>query len=313
MSGHGIDFFAWCIAQAWAMELRHLYAYARTVHGWQRSDALAPEVRAAIAAGKEAQRARSGGRGSIAVIPICGPIVQKVGVMTELCGGTSTEQIGAALRQALDDETIEAIILDVDSPGGSCYGLQQLADEINAAAKVKPLFGVANSLAASAAYWLLSQCSECYLAPGGECGSIGVYVAHEDYSKALEAAGVNTTLISSGKYKTEGAPTAPLPPEGRAFLQSRTDEYYGAFTRAVARGRGVNVETVRNGMGQGRVLGAADAVRERMVDGVATLGQVVQRARSGKRQAASAPSALAGSRGPNLLNAERRLQILELS
>jgi ClpP class serine protease len=105
-------------------------------------------------------------------------------------------------------------------------------------------------------------------------GSIGVWQAHQDLSKALDKAGVATTLISAGKFKTEGHPYGPLPGDAKAFFQSRIDDYYAAFTDAVAKGRKVSVAQVRNGMGQGRVLGAQAALAERMIDGIGTFQQV---------------------------------------
>ena len=240
----------------------------------------------------EARRRDANARvgGGIAVVPVVGTVVQRSGMMTEWSGGTSTQQISAALADALADETVSSILMEFDTPGGSVYGVQELADEIVAAKKRKPIYGIANSLSASAGYWLMSQCTECFVTPGGEVGSIGVWQAHEDWSAAMEAAGVKMTLISAGKYKTEGHPYGPLDEDARAFLQKRTDEYYAAFTRAVARGRNVPVETVRSGMGQGRVLGADDALAEKMVDGVMTAGDLVRRI---QRNAAPKRSALA--------------------
>ena len=108
-------------------------------------------------------------------------------------------------------------------------------------------------------------------------GSIGVWQAHFDYSKALEEEGVKTTLISAGKFKVEGNPYVPLDPEAQAFMQSRVDDYYNAFIQAVAVGRGVTVDVVRNGMGEGRVLGADAALAQRMVDGIASFDDVLAR------------------------------------
>ena len=135
----------------------------------------------------------------------------------------------------------------------------------------------ANSLAASAAYWIGCSASEFYVTPGGEVGSIGVWQAHFDYSKALEEEGVKPTLISAGKFKVEGNPYLPLDPEAQAFMQSRVDDYYNAFVQAVAVGRGVSVDDVRNGMGEGRVLGADAALAQRMVDGIASFDDVLAR------------------------------------
>ena len=152
-----------------------------------------------------------------------------------------------------------------------------------AARAQKPVVAIANSLAASAAYWIGCSASEFYVTPGGEVGSIGVWQAHQDYSKAMDEAGVKTTLISAGKFKVEGNPYAPLDEEAQGFMQSRVDDYYAAFTKAVAKGRGVPISQVRDGMGQGRVLGADAALASSMVDGIATFDDVVKKMRRDAR------------------------------
>ena len=118
-------------------------------------------------------------------------------------------------------------------------------------------------------------------------GSIGVWMAHEDWSKALAESGVMTTMISAGKFKVEGNPYKPLDEQARAFMQTRVDDYYDAFVRAVARGRGVGVQQVRDGMGQGRVLGAEQAKATGMVDDILPLAEVVRRMQRNARSASS--------------------------
>ena len=184
------------------------------------------------------------------------------------------------VRQALADESVSQILIDVDSPGGSVYGVAELAEDILSACSQKPVIAIANSLAASAAYWIGCSAAELYVTPGGEVGSIGVWQAHFDYSQAMAAEGVTPTLISAGKYKVEGNPYAPLDSDAQGFMQSRVDDYYATFTKAVARGRGAPLSQVRDGMGQGRVLGADAALAANMVDGIATFDDVVKTMRS---------------------------------
>ena len=150
-----------------------------------------------------------------------------------------------------------------------------MADEIFRVKAQKPIYAVANSLCASAAYWIGSQCSKLYCTPGGQVGSIGVYIQHQDVSKEFEFAGVAVRLISAGKFKTEGNPYAPLNPDARAAIQTEVNNYYGMFIKAVARGRGVSIAAVRDGMGKGRCLQAKDAMLAGMIDGIATLDQVI--------------------------------------
>lgn len=222
-------------------------------------------------------RASSNAGAGIAVLPLYGVVTQRGNMVDDISGpgSTSTQKFTSAMRQVLADDTVGQILIDIDSPGGSVYGVAELAAEIVKARAQKPVVAVANSLAASAAYWIGCSAGEFYVTPGGEVGSIGVWQAHFDYSKALEEEGVKPTLISAGKFKVEGNPYVPLDPEAQAFMQSRVDDYYNAFIKAVAKGRGVSVGDVRDGMGEGRVLGADAALAARMVDGVATFDDVL--------------------------------------
>jgi signal peptide peptidase SppA len=217
--------------------------------------------------------------GGIAVIPIYGVITQRGNMVDDVSGPgmVSTQIVTQMLRQAVADDAVSQILLDIDSPGGSVYGVSELSDVILSARAQKPVVAIANSLAASAAYWVGSQASEFYVTAGGEVGSIGVWQAHQDYSKAMDEAGVKTTLISAGKFKVEGNPYAPLDEEAQGFMQSRVEDYYAAFTKAVAKGRGVPITQVRDGMGQGRVLGADAALAQNMVDGIASFDQVLSK------------------------------------
>ena len=236
------------------------------------------ETEAPLALHQIAARGGGSSRGSsIAIIPVFGVINQRMGMMSEISGGTSTQRVSADLRRALADPRVGKVILEVDSPGGSVYGIQELADEIIKARGSKRIIGVANSLAASAAFWIASSCDELVVTPSGEVGSIGVFGIHEDRSAAYAEAGVKFSLVKAGKFKAEGVDFAPLSPEAAGDMQKRVNEYYDQFTRAVAKGRGVSESQVRNGFGEGRVVGAVEAVKLRMADRIATLASTLER------------------------------------
>lgn len=239
------------------------------------------EIRARIGADPGELKAASGmgqqRQGTVAVLPLSGVISQKMNLMSEMSGGTSTERFAQSFRQAMADPTVGAVLLEVDSPGGGVYGISELADEIYAARGQKPIVAIANSMAASAAYWLASAADEVVVTPSGEVGSIGVFTMHEDTSALNEKIGVKTTLISAGRYKTESNPYEPLAPGAMAAIQDRVNQYYDAFTAAVARQRGVQQRDVMRGYGEGRVVGARDAVREGMADRVGTFDETVAR------------------------------------
>lgn len=221
--------------------------------------------------------------GRVGVLPIFGVISQRVGAMERASGGVSTEEIGAALDSLVADRQVKAIVLAFDSPGGSVYGVQELGDRIRAAREQKRIVGLADSVAASAAYWLIAQSGEVVVTPGGQVGSIGVISAHEDWSKRMDTEGVKTTLITSSPFKAEAHPFAPLADEARAELQRKVDHYHAAFVAAVAKGRGVTENRVAKDFGQGRMLTAADAKAAGMVDSVATLETVLRRLGEGDR------------------------------
>ena len=263
---------------------------------WALMPECIPSMLGRIAfSGREAKpvltRGQSGSQsGAIAVLSLTGVISQH----PDWFADTSIDAFSADLMSAVLDPGVAAILVSIDSPGGSVYGVQELAGMMLAAREQKPIVAFANSLAASAAYWIGCSASEFHCTPGGEVGSIGVWQAHMDLSGALDQAGIKTTLISAGKFKTEGNPYQPLSDEAQAFMQSRVDDYYDDFVSAVATARGVDPDTVKNGMGQGRVLGAQDAKKANLIDGIMTFPQVVQRMQ--KKMAANTPSKGTGTR-----------------
>lgn len=226
--------------------------------------------------------------GSVEVIPVQGVISQKINMMDNISGpgGTSTELLSQEIQRAIDDKQISAILLDIDSPGGSVFGVQELSDVIMQARDKKRITAIASPYAASAAYWIAAAANELVVAPSGQVGSIGVFLMHQDVSKAMEAEGVQTSYVKAGKYKTEGNPYEPLSDDARAALQDQVNAYYDMFVKGVARGRGVSQAAVKGGFGEGRMVMAADAVKAGMADRVATfdatLGKMLMR---GARQA----------------------------
>jgi signal peptide peptidase SppA len=218
--------------------------------------------------------------GAVAVVTLHGIMAQRRLPGASTGGGADSEKVGRAIDKAAADTATKAIILHIDSPGGSVAGTAELAGKVGEAAARKPVIAQVDSEAASAAYWVASQATEIVSTPGGLVGSIGVVSLHEDISAMLEQEGVKTTLISAGKYKVEGNPFAPLDDEARAHFQSIVDGIYGDFVAAVAAGRGVTAKTVEASYGQGRVLPAKRALAAGMIDRIATFDQTMARFRA---------------------------------
>jgi signal peptide peptidase SppA len=208
----------------------------------------------------------------IALISVSGPLTPRGSWF-----GSSLSGIAAQVARAASDPDVAAIILDIDSPGGTVAGTAEAAAAVADAATKKPVCACVNTLAASAAYWIASQASEIVMTPSADVGSIGAMVMHVDYGKALEDAGINVTMIRSEQSpkKNEAHPFGPLSEDAKANLQSRVNDAGADFIRAVASGRKVTQAKVKDEFGQGRMFGARDALARGMADRIGTLDQVI--------------------------------------
>lgn len=235
------------------------------------------EAEIEAAAAKDPRGAGRVAPAGVGLIPIMGTITQRATFMSRFSGGASTEAVGMALDAMVADPNIGQIILEIDSPGGSVFGVAELADKIAAARQQKPVVAVVNSLAASAAYWIASAASEIIMTPAGQVGSIGVFKMHIDESKWIEAQGVKISTIKAGRLKALGGSHEPLSEDARAALQKSVDDYYKMFVAAVARGRKVPESLVSGGFGEGDTVRAQEALSLGMVDKIGTLDSVLAR------------------------------------
>ena len=261
----------------WAIQPEALSLLAeilgRRIAGRPFTDA---ELEARLAAGQARAAARGNGAriGTVAVLPILGMLLPRAEAM-ETSGAVSTQALTARFDALVNDPAVAAIVLDVDSAGGSVGGIAEFADRVQAARTTKPVVALANPMMASAAYWIGSAARDLLVTPSALIGSIGVYTAHADMSQALAKEGIAVTLINAGAKKVLGNEFEPLSAEGRTELQQRVDEFYALFVAAVARGRGVSQKAVREGFGQGGVVGAEAAIALGMADRMGTLDDAV--------------------------------------
>lgn len=250
----------------------------------------------------QSSRKPTASSGSVAVIPIQGVISQRISLMEASSGGTSTENIAADFRSALNDESIASIVFDVDSPGGTVHGVEELATEIFQARGRKPMTAAINSLSASAAFWIASSADELAITPGGEVGSVGVFTLHANISKALEMEGIDITVIQAGEFKTEFSEFDTLSEGALKFLKGEVERINTTFVDTLARNRSVTAATVRADFGKGRVFGAEAALAAGMVDRIATIEQTIARAAGSGNASSSARAA----------SARREMEILSL-
>jgi len=227
--------------------------------------------------------------GSTAVIPVHGIISQRVDMFTHVSAdGSSTQRISQDFDAAMADKDVKAIVLDIDSPGGSSFGVQELSDKIYNARGKKPIISVVNSEMASAAYWIGSAADKIVATPSSWAGSVGVYMLHSDYSRSEANDGVVNTFIKAGKYKTEGNPLEPLSSDARDDLQQKVNLIYADFLASLTRNRGKIA--ARNNFGDGRMFLAKEALEARLIDEIGTLEGVVSQMQtsSGRRRSMEA-------------------------
>lgn len=228
--------------------------------------------------------------GGVALIPLRGLITPRATFLSMIFGGGggALDVFRSRLRVALDSDEVSSILIDVDSPGGLSDLVLETAAEVRAARDQKPVTAVANTMAASAAYWIASQASELVVTPSGDVGSVGVIAMHEDWSAFNQSIGVDPTYVYAGRYKAEFNPDEALSDEARGHLQERVDHCYGQFVGDVAKGRGVTPKAVRETFGEGRMVVADQAVKLGMADRLGTFEDTISRLvgtqkRSGRR------------------------------
>lgn len=219
--------------------------------------------------------------GSVRIIPVIGALSAR-GMQGWFGRIAGMDDLRREISAAAGNDEVSAIVLDIDSPGGSVAGTQETGEAVAAAAARKPVVAVANSLAASAAYWIGAQASEFVVTPGSISGSIGVIAMHQNAARMLERIGLEVTLIRSGERKAEGHPFGPLNEVARESLQARVDAAAGEFYAAVAQGRKLGVKTVKDRFGSGATFTASEAVANGLADRQASLAQVVAELSAGK-------------------------------
>lgn len=204
--------------------------------------------------------------GPVAVIPVHGTLVQKTGTLRPFSGMTGYDGIRQAFLMALEDSSVEAIVLDVDSPGGEISGLFDLSDTIYGARDRKPIHAILGEVAYSAAYALASAADRITVPRTGGTGSIGVICMHVDWSRALDQAGIKVTFIHYGDRKADGHSEIPLSKEAFASFQRDIDTMGELFVQTVARNRNIAASVVRDTEAacylgaSGVEIGLADAV-----------------------------------------------------
>jgi protease IV len=205
------------------------------------------------------------------------------------------------LRKLADDDSIKAIIIHVNSPGGGVAASEEIYREVKRIRDEKKKYIVSSiqTVGASGAYYVSSATNKIYADSGSVVGSIGVIAEWVNYGDLMRWAKLKTELLKVGKFKDTGDPTRELTPEERQYMQGLIDNMYGQFVQAVADGRHAKVEDIKP-IADGRVWTGEQALGMHLIDQIGDFQAVVK----------DTAKAVRISGEPTLVHAERKRKSL---
>lgn len=257
---HRVNAFDLIAAQPWAITQEALATISAIA---RRENEPVEAVEARL--GRPLQNARAVTlRGSVAVVPVTGPVFRYANLMTEISGATSLDLLARDFNAALEDSAVSAIVLNIDSPGGQATGIAEFAQMVRAGSARKEVVAYVDGSAASAAYWIASAARRVVMSKTAMVGSIGAVVAID--TNRTKAGVVEIVSAQSPKKRADVATD-----EGRAQIQTLIDAMAQVFIDDVAANRGVSVEKVLADFGQGDMRLGAQAVALGMADQIGTL------------------------------------------
>ena len=221
------------------------------------------------------QPAKKGPAGTIAVLHADGQIVE--GIATQEVAGA---RYASLIRKLRKDDKIKAVVLRVNSPGGSVLASEQIKEQLDSLKAVKPLIASYGDYAASGGYWISNNCDKIYSDALTLTGSIGVFSIVPEFSKTLKnVAHVNVQSVSSNKHGDLMSCMRPFDADELAYMQKPVEQIYEKFTSVVAEGRDMPVSKVDE-IGQGRVWTGVEALHIGLVDEIGTLSDAISYAAS---------------------------------
>ena len=213
-------------------------------------------------------------------------VVRLDGVITSAGGdgglfgeaGISPESFAADLQEAVEDDGVRAIVLRVNSPGGSAAASQEMYEEVKRAAKKKPIVASVSEVAASGSYYAISPADEIMAVRASDIGSIGVFIAVTNLEGLYDKLGIKMDIIKEGKYKAMGDPSKPLTKDERKILQDHAKEIYNQFIDDVAKARSNLTRGQVKKLATGRTWPATQAKELGLVDSFGNYQDAIDRA-----------------------------------
>jgi protease-4 len=194
--------------------------------------------------------------------------------------GTITDYLDTVsiISEATKDESIKAVVIDVDSPGGAVGASQEIYRAIEKLREKKPVVVSMGNVAASGGYYISAPANVIYANPGTITGSIGVIIQHVDVSEILNKFGVKVNTIKSGANKDILYPTKPLLPEQKALLEKTVMDVYDQFLDAIVRYRPIKKDVLKN-YADGRVFSGNEAKALGLVDKIGNIQDAISEAK----------------------------------
>ena len=190
--------------------------------------------------------------------------------------GVAGERFASIIAKVRADSTVKAVVLRVNSPGGSVLAAEQIKTELDLLQAEKPLIASYGTYAASGGYWISNHCEKIFTDATTLTGSIGVFGMIPDLSKtAKDFAHVGVESVTTHKHGTMSSLIHTLDSEEHAYMLRSIETIYDRFTKIVSEGRGIPQETV-DAVGQGRVWTGADALKINLVDSIGTLEDAIR-------------------------------------
>jgi signal peptide peptidase SppA len=214
---------------------------------------------------------------NIGVLKIEGVITPKSDIFTEIFGGAALDVLTNDFKTLLENDDIDTIILDIDSPGGSIAGVATFADMIFRARDEKTIIAHSSSVMASGAMWIAAAAERVLISDNTVAtGSIGVLTTHLDFEIFNIQQGIIPTEVVAGKQKRVASQLKPLTSEGRAMLQQRVDHLMDVFVGEVARFKNITTQLVSVNMADGKVFIGDQAVKAGLVDDIISFDLLIE-------------------------------------
>lgn len=216
--------------------------------------------------------------GNVGVIKVTGGTVTNSSWITRWLGIPSYADIQERFLEMADDYSVKAIVLSIDSPGGAAKGVSQLSDFIRAYSNgVKNVIGFNAGSVCSAALWYGTGGVQLHSCREGETGSVGAIMVHMEYTEALKMDGVSARVFRSAPYKALGNPYEKLEDKAIKDISERIMRSHNAFVAGLSSNLGLKEDYVGSTIANGKVYGAEDAVKLKMVHSIQTFEQLVAR------------------------------------